>query len=274
MMVSVVNIEAIPPNAESAGLKEAERTLLARADLVLAGGRSLYLAKRALHDNIHEFPSSVEVEHFGRARQTIVEPPDQAAIPHPRIGFYGVIDERLDRELVARVAAANPEWHFILIGPIVKIDRAALPVARNLHYLGPKRYDELPSYLAGWDVAMLPFARNAATELISPTKTPEYLAAGRPVVSTSIRDVVHPYGEEGFVRIADTPADFTAAIRWAFSERWHLQWPRVDAFLANNSWDRTWSGIAERLRDAVVARRISTLAAAEARALTAKRRIH
>jgi glycosyltransferase involved in cell wall biosynthesis len=131
---------------------------------------------------------------------------------------------------------------------------ADLPTAPNLHYLGPKTYAELPAYIAGWDVAILPFARNEATRYISPTKTPEYLAAGRPVVSTSIADVVRPYGEEGLVRIADTPADFIAAVGDALSER-HADWlPRADAFLAGTSWDLTWERIAERLRAAVVAR--------------------
>jgi glycosyltransferase involved in cell wall biosynthesis len=236
------------------GLRDAERSLLARADLVLTGGHSLYLAKRPLHHNVHEFPSSVDAAHFARAREAQPEPGDQAAIPGPRIGFFGVLDERLDRELLAGMAARSPGWHFVLIGPLAKILRRDLPSAPNLHYLGPKTYEELPSYIAGWDVAMLPFARNEATRFISPTKTPEYLAAGRPVVSTSIADVVRPYGTARLARIADTVDDFTEAIRAALSDRVADWLPRADAFLAGNSWDQTWTRIEERLRAAVLTR--------------------
>jgi len=228
-------------------LKEAELALLARADLVLTGGHSLYLAKRALHPNVHEFPSSVDVPHFATARHPTPEPADQAGIPHPRIGFFGVIDERLDRELLAASARRCPGWHFVMIGPTAKIDRATLPVEPNIHYLGGKSYGELPAYIAGWDVAMMPFARNEATRFISPTKTPEYLAAGKPVVSTSIADVVRPYGDERLARIADTPDDFVAAIREALCDRPADWLPRADAFLASNSWDLTWSRIDEQL---------------------------
>jgi glycosyltransferase involved in cell wall biosynthesis len=236
------------------GLGGAERSLLARADLVLTGGHTLYLAKRPLHHNVHEFPSSVDAAHFARAREAQPEPADQTYIPRPRIGFFGVLDERLDRELLAAIAARSPGWHFVLIGPLAKIRRCDLPTAPNLHYVGPKTYGELPSYIAGWDVAMLPFARNDATRFISPTKTPEYLAAGRPVVSTSIADVVRPYGAVGLVRIADSADDFTEAIRAALCDRAADWWPRADAFLAGNSWDQTWARIEERLRAAVLMR--------------------
>ena len=241
--------------AAPAGIREAERTLLARADLVLAGGHSLYLAKRELHQNVHEFPSSVDLGHFARARSPQPDPPDQADIPSPRIGFFGVLDERLDRGLLAGVAERCPGWHFVLLGPTAKIAEEDLPSAANLHYLGQKSYDALPSYIAGWNVAILPFARNEATRFISPTKTPEYLAAGRPVVSTSIPDVIRPYGEEGFVRIADDPDTFVEAIRDALCEQPHAWLPRADAFIGKHSWDSTWARISERLRAAVLNRR-------------------
>ena len=234
------------------GLREKERALLARADLVLTGGRSLYEAKRPLHRNVHECPSSVDVAHFARARTAVPEPPDQQGIAHPRIGFFGVLDERLDRDLLAGVAERCPGWQFVMVGPVAKIDRADLPKRENIHYLGPKAYDDLPTYIAGWDVAMLPFARNDATRFISPTKTPEYLAAGRPVVSTSIPDVVRPYGQERLARIADTPDAFVDAIRAALCEPAAHWLPRADAFLSGNSWDATWGRIAERLRAAVI----------------------
>ena len=230
------------------GLLEAERALMARADVVFTGGRSLYEAKKHLHPNIHAFPSSVDVAHFARARADVAEPPDQRPIPRPRIGFFGVLDERLDGELIRRAADLRPAWQFVLVGPTVKIEAASLPRARNIHYLGQKTYAELPRYLAGWDVAMLPFARNDATRFISPTKTPEYLAGGKPVVSTSITDVVHPYGDLGLARIADVPDAFIAAIDAALTDDASDRLRRADAFLATMSWDATWAAMAQHIR--------------------------
>jgi UDP-galactopyranose mutase len=224
-----------------AGLRAAERELMRRADLVFTGGVSLYEAKRCLHPQVHAFPSSVDVPHFAQARKITIEPADQADVPHPRLGFFGVIDERFDRLLLTDVSTLRPDWHFMILGPIVKIDPGTLPRAVNIHYLGQKTYAELPSYIAGWDVALLPFARNEATRFISPTKTPEYLAAGKPVVSTSIRDVVRPYGESGVVRIADTPADFVAAAEAAMAEDPVERQSKVQRLLAGISWDRTWA---------------------------------
>lgn len=234
-----------------ARLHEHEAELFRRSHLVLTGGHSLYEAKKGRHHNIHPLPSSVDVEHFARARYRQPEPADQAAIPRPRMGFFGVIDERMDLHLLAEVARARPDWHIVLLGPVVKIDPATLPRLPNIHYLGKKAYEELPTYLAGWDVALLPFARNDATRFISPTKTPEYLAACKPVVSTSIRDVVRPYGELGLVRIADTPGGFVAAIEECLEEERgasaeHLRAvrrARIDGFLVQVSWDNTWARI-------------------------------
>jgi UDP-galactopyranose mutase len=225
-------------------LKQFDVELMDRADLVLTGGQSLYEAKRHQHRNIHPFPSSVDVGHFGRARRISNDPPDQSAIPRPRLGFFGVIDERMDIALLDGVAAAKPDWHIVMLGPVVKIDPASLPQRPNIHYLGSKSYDELPRYIAGWDVALLPFARNEATRFISPTKTPEYMAAGKPVVSTSIRDVVRPYGELGLVRIADQVPLFLQACAEAMAEDAALRITQADAFLAHTSWDKTWSRIA------------------------------
>jgi UDP-galactopyranose mutase len=220
-----------------------ERQLFGRADVVFTGGQTLFEAKRRLHDNVHAYPSSVDVAHFSRARTITVDQPDQATIPHPRLGFFGVIDERMDYDLLRGVSAARPDWHIVLIGPTAKVDPLSLPIAPNLHYLGPKSYTALPDYIAGWDVAILPFARNEATRFISPTKTPEYLAAGKPVVSTSIRDVVRPYGEQRLARIADTPEEFIAAVEAALTEDRNQAQRVADAFLSNLSWDRTWSGM-------------------------------
>ena len=232
-------------------LRDLEAELMRRASLVLTGGQSLYEFKRHQHSNIHPFPSSVDVDHFAQARHMTSEPPDQALIPHPRLGFFGVIDERLDLELVDGLAAARPDWQIVMVGPVVKIDPAALPHRANIHYLGPKRYEELPAYISGWNVALLPFARNEATRFISPTKTPEYMAAGKPVVSTSIRDVVRPYGQKGLVRIADDVPTFVRACTSAMAEDPVKRITQADAFLRQTSWDGTWNRIRVLVEDAL-----------------------
>jgi UDP-galactopyranose mutase len=234
-----------------AALKDRERELLQRASVVFTGGQSLYEAKRDKHPNVHAMPSSVDVAHFAKARYSPGDPGDQTSIGHPRLGFFGVIDERMDLDLVAGVARARPDWHLVMIGPVVKIDPATLPRAANIHYLGPKSYMELPQYLSGWDVALLPFARNDATRYISPTKTPEYLAAGKPVVSTSICDVVRPYGQRGLARIADTADAFVDACEAALAEDAASRIRDADAFLRQTSWDGTWTQMRQLLEAAV-----------------------
>src|SRR5262249_27539127 len=160
-----------------------EKQLFARADLVFAGGRGLWEAKKRHHPRVYPFPSSVEVEHFQKARTILEDPEDQTSIPHPRVGFFGVIDERIDLELVAAVAGDRPDWHLVMLGPVVGVDPSSLPKRDNIHWLGAKKYDELPQYLAGWDVAMMPFGLDQTTkQLVSPANTLEYLAAGVPVV--------------------------------------------------------------------------------------------
>ena len=240
-------------------LKAREAELFRRANLIFTGGQSLYEVKRDQHPNVHAFPSSIDVPHFSQARESVEEPADQAHIPHPRMGFFGVIDERMDTELLSQLADARPDWHLVLIGPVVKINPATLPQQANIHYLGGKSYKELPRYLAGWDVALLPFARNDSTRFISPTKTPEYLAGGKPVVSTPIRDVVRPYGDQGLVWIAESVPEFVkaaeAALRLNSNKSEWLN--RVDAFLSQDSWDRTWTRMKQliELEVAIVARR-------------------
>lgn len=238
-------------------LREREAELLQRADLVFTGGQSLYEAKRDRHPHVHAFPSSIDVAHFAQARQSKNDPADQAEIPHPRLGFFGVIDERMDISLLAQVAEARPDWQLVIIGPVVKIDPATLPRHANIHYLGSKSYQELPHYVSGWDVALLPFARNESTRFISPTKTPEYLASGKPVVSTSIRDVVRPYGEQKLVQIADEADDFVKAVDVAMQQADAAWLDRVDAFLSQNSWDLTWEKM-NGLIETMIARKQGT----------------
>jgi UDP-galactopyranose mutase len=239
-----------------AAIRAYEAELLSRADVVFTGGQSLYEAKRNQHRNIHPFPSSIDVAHFAQARTITEAPADQASIPHPQLGFFGVIDERMDLALLDQIALARPDWHLVMIGPVVKIDRADLPHRPNIHYLGGKDYMQLPNYLAGWDVALLPFAINDSTKFISPTKTPEYLAAGKPVVSTPIRDVVRPYGEMNLVHIAQSGAEFVEAIEAALNQRadsseWLLA---VDQFLSQNSWDQTWMRMMQKIDEVMCSR--------------------
>lgn len=192
-------------------LKILEQQLFKKADIVFTGGNSLFEAKKNQHPNIHAFPSSIDKEHFSKARFNLKEYTDQQSIAHPRLGFYGVIDERFDIDLIKEVADLKPDWQLILIGPVVKINPDTLPQNKNIHYLGGKTYNELPSYLGGWDIALIPFAINESTKYISPTKTPEYLAAGKPVISAPITDVVNPYGKNGLVHIVENADDFVKA---------------------------------------------------------------
>ncbi|HET9629668.1 MAG TPA: UDP-galactopyranose mutase [Novosphingobium sp.] len=234
-MDELANFRFAPPD-----LLPNEQRLLDRADLVFTGGYSLYEAKRDRHPRVYPFPSSVDRAHFGSARSLAADPADQAALPRPRLGFYGVIDERIDLPLIAHVADARPDWSLVMVGPVVKISEADLPRRPNLHYLGSKDYAELPQYLAGWDVALMPFAMNEATRFISPTKTPEYLAAGCPVVSTPIVDVVRHYGAMAGVKIAATPDEFLAACDAALALSGGQDWlGEVDEFLAQTGWDET-----------------------------------
>lgn len=215
-----------------------EAALFSTVDLVFTGGRSLYESKRSRHEDVHCFPSSVDHAHFGR--RGIADHPDQAGLATPRLGYYGVIDERLDLNLVAALAHAHPEWQVVMVGPVVKIDAAKLPRRPNLHWMGQRRYDELPAFLAGWNVCLMPFALNASTRFISPTKTLEYLAAGKPVVSTPVRDVAQQYAD--VVPIATTPEEFVQAcesiMAWTLTQRAEFQEAAAEV-VAATSWDMT-----------------------------------
>jgi glycosyltransferase involved in cell wall biosynthesis len=224
-------------------LAELERELFARCDVVFTGGASLYESKRHAHGNVHLFPSGVDVAHYRRARTAQRDPVDQRQIAQPRLGYFGVIDERLDLALIEHVARARPDWQLVLVGPVVKIDPASLPRLPNIHYLGQKSYDELPHYLAGWQVAIMPFALNEATRFISPTKTLEYLAGGKPVVSTAIRDVVNPYGARGLVDIGDL-GSFVPAVERALTSGMSAKLVEVEPILVEQSWDGIWTRMA------------------------------
>jgi UDP-galactopyranose mutase len=234
------------------GLVERETALLRQADVVFTGGPSLYRARRDRHPNIHCFPSSVEAEHFGRARRRLREPEDQAQWKRPRLGFFGVIDERFDIPLLDYLARSQPDWQFVMIGPVVKIEPASLPQRPNIHYTGPRSYASLPEYLAGWDVCLLPFARNESTRFISPTKTLEYMAAEKPIVSTPITDVVEPYGD--IVYVGKTQRQFLAACKQALAaspEERRKRTAKMRTVLANTSWDTTAEAVRQLIDDAV-----------------------
>ncbi|CCD91846.1 Glycosyltransferase [Bradyrhizobium sp. ORS 375] len=232
-------------------LVEREIELLASCDVVFTGGQSLYDAKQDRHPHVHCCPSSIDKAHFAQARQLRgdSEPLDQAGIPPRRAGFFGVIDERMDMTLLQTMAAQAPDVQFVMIGPLAKIERSELPDLPNLHWLGPKQYRELPFYLAGWDCGIMPFARNESTRFISPTKTPEYLAGGLPVVSTDINDVRRPYGELGLVAIADTAEAFLHEVRRSIETRGDAhRLKRVDQFLSDKSWDFTFGKMVQVMR--------------------------
>lgn len=232
-------------------LRELERELMASADLVFTGGRSLFEAKRSLHPSVHLFPSSVDAAHFAQARRPLPVPPDQVRIEAPRIGFFGVIDERIDLALIEGIARARRHWQLVFVGPVAKIDPATLPRAANIHYLGQKSYQDLPSYLSGWNVAIMPFALNEATRFISPTKTLEYLAGGKPTVSTPVADVMTPYGERGFVRVAPDVDSFVRAIEGALSDGQPRSLREIDDFIAQQSWQATWAKMSALIARAI-----------------------
>ncbi len=239
-MDELSNFKNAPSN-----MAELEEQLFMQADLVFTGGRALFEAKKSKHDNIHAFPSSIDRAHFAKARagSLIPDPVDQRHIPHPRIGFFGVIDERMDYDLIAKMAKLKPQYHFVMLGPVVKVDPDELPKAPNIHWLGQKDYKDLPRYMAKWDMGFMPFAINDATRFISPTKTPEFLAAGLPVVSTPIQDVVRTWGKPGLVNIASSAAAMCEQIDRALIVDRSLWLKRVDQALSLISWDMTYASM-------------------------------
>jgi glycosyltransferase involved in cell wall biosynthesis len=237
-------------------LLQRENALFKAADLVFTGGPSLFNAKKARHPSVHCFPSSVDARHFSRSAQ---DHPMQAHLPRPRLGWCGVIDERVDLNLVQALADARAHWQILMVGPIAKIDPASVPRRPNIHWLGQQSYDDLPEFISGWDVCLLPFALNEATRYISPTKTLEYMACGRPSVSTPIQDVREPYGQ--WVAIAGSPVDFLAACDAVLKRDAATQARHAQALLqvvSGTSWDRTAQAM------------ITLIAQADARARSAR----
>jgi UDP-galactopyranose mutase len=239
-------------------LLDLEAELMRRADVVFTGGQSLYQAKKNQHPNVQPFPSSVDVGHFRRARLHPNDPLDQAPFPHPRLGYLGVVDDRLDFNLIDALCDLEPSWQLIMLGPVAKMDPARLPQKANLHWLGGKPYAQLPDYLSGWDVGLMPFVLNDATRFLSPLKTPELLAAGRPVVATPLADVVSPYGELNLLKLATDAAGFAAAVRACLAEDPIARQRRADAFLAAMSWDMTWHRMSTAMDEALERRRAAT----------------
>ena len=240
-------------------LADREKELLDAADVVFCGGQSLYRARRDRHPRVRCFPSSVDVAHFRPAPGPNREPPDQSALTRPRLGFFGVIDERLDLGLLDGLAAMRPDWQIVMVGPVSKIDAASLPRRHNLHYLGQRSYASLPRYLPGWDVCLMPFARNRATRFISPTKTLEYMAAEKPVVSTPIRDVVEPYNE--VVEVASDAAGFVAACERLMAESSAARARRLMAMrelVGRTSWDDTVQAMLDEVREVSQIDRLGT----------------
>jgi UDP-galactopyranose mutase len=240
-------------------LLDQESALFKAADVVFTGGRSLYNAKKSRHPNVHCFPSSVDALHF---RQGMQDHPLQKDIAHPRMGYCGVIDERIDLELIGGMADLRPDWQFVMVGPVVKIDPASCPQRPNIHWLGQQGYNDLPGFINGWDVCLLPFALNESTRFISPTKTLEYMACGRPCVSTAIRDVVEPYGHvvpihadaAGFVQACEDFMQATPEVR-----RKHER--AVAEIIARTSWDATAAAMGELIAQAEAAREAQELPA-------------
>lgn len=208
-MDELANFRFAPPD-----IVERERFLLENADVVFTGGYRLFEAKSRYHPNTHFFGCGVDVDHYGRARQPQTElPPEVADLPHPVFGYFGVIDERIDYDLLARLAQEFPGGSVVMVGPFAKVDPATLPKFANLHWLGQRAYSDLPALVKSFDVCLMPFALNEATQYINPTKTLEYMAAGKPIVSTAVPDVVRNFTP--VVAIANSPEEFIEAARSA-----------------------------------------------------------
>ena len=232
---------------------EREAQLLEQADVVFTGGRKLFEAKSRFHDNCHFYGCGVEAEHFGKAcADTTVVPQDLAKLGRPVLGFFGVVDERMDLELVARLAEGNPSWSIAVVGPVVKVEPGSLPQRPNLHWFGQRSYGDLPSWCKGFDVCLMPFALNEATEFINPTKALEYMATGRPIVSTAIEDVVRNFGS--VVKVARSHEEFIEYCHAVLKNPDQAAISRGLKMVKQNSWDAIVERMEEHVRDALLQR--------------------
>ena len=236
---------------------EREAGLLERADVVFTGGYKLFESKRRHNPNCHFYGCGVDSQHFGKARlaETVV-PEALAALPKPVLGFFGVVDERMDYGLLARLADAEPGWSVAIIGPVLKIDEKSLPRRSNLHWLGAQPYEALPSFCKGFNVCLMPFALNEATEFINPTKTLEYMATGRPIVSTAVPDVVRNFGS--IANIARHPDEFLALCRKAVTQPDGNAIERGLKMAAENSWEAILARMEGHIVDALKKKRSVT----------------
>ena len=231
-------------------LVDRERYLMAQADVVFTGGYRLWQSKSKYHANVHFFGCGVDVAHFASARSANLQLPREiAALEKPVIGYYGVIDERIDYDLLGHLAESLPEAALVMVGPVVKVDPSELPQAPNIYWLGQRQYAELPAHVKGFDVCLMPFALNEATEYINPTKTLEYMAAGKPIVSTAVSDVVHNFTP--VVAVAHSPQEFVTAVRAA------IEAPSAELIARGleqaraNSWESIVARMKRIIRDAV-----------------------
>ena len=217
-------------------LVKRERELLAVADVVFAGGPKIWEEKRKHNSNSFCYGCGVDLAHFALARESNCPmPADVCDLPRPIFGYIGVVDERLDYDLIGRVAEANPEGSVVMVGPWTKVDPATFPQARNIHWLGNRDYSLLPAYAKAFTVCLMPFALNEATEFINPTKALEYMATGRPIVSTAVPDVVRQFSN--VVSVASSPPEFVAACGRVARKPNRAAISRGLDLARNNSWE-------------------------------------
>lgn len=234
-------------------LIDLENELVSRCDLVFTNGNTLFEAKQKWHPHVYNFPSSIDKEHFMQARLQLPEPADQEEILYPRLGLYGVIDECFDAELLRALAARRPDWQFVVIGPVVGIDADTLPEAENIHYLGEKSYQQMPSYISGWNAALILVSTDKTKQAQVPTRTPEYLAAFKPIVATPVADIISPYQEMGLVSVAEDVFEFETAIEEVLSEDKRTEWKsNIDDFLKTQSWDVTWQQMRHLIKTHII----------------------
>ncbi|MBI2513558.1 MAG: glycosyltransferase [Opitutae bacterium] len=254
-------------------LRDRERELLLKADVVFCGGRKMRDKRKPYNAHCYFYGTGVDSEHFGQARsESLAVDPAVAALPGKVLGYFGVIDERIDYELLARLADALSRCSIALVGPTAKVDAAALPQRKNLHWLGRRDYADLPAITKGFSVCLMPFARNAATEFINPTKALEYMATGRPIVATAIDEVRTNFGN--VCRIARSVGEFIAFCSDELERPSRLRVRRGLQLAAQNTWEAITAEM-DALLVAACARRagVKTLSPAAAPAPLAARRL-